>query len=352
MKNLKKAREEAVDLLRKLIEIPSVSREENKTADLIESYLRANGVEVFRHGNNVWAGKWDSSKPLILLNSHHDTVKPVSGWKRDPFAASEENGRIYGLGSNDAGASLVSLLQVFLVLQGTEQSYDVIFLASAEEEVSGKNGVESALTVMPSIDLAIVGEPTQMQAAVAEKGLLVCDVMVSGKSGHAARNEGVNAIYEAVEVIDVLRGLDFPLKSKWLGEVKISVTQINAGVQHNVVPDQCNLVLDIRTTDQYSNEEVLKVIRNNVKADVKARSLRLGSSGIDINHPLVKACVKHGRELYGSPTMSDQALMTFPSLKMGPGDSARSHTADEYIVIEEIYEAIDLYIDILDGLKL
>jgi acetylornithine deacetylase len=295
---------------------------------------------------------FDLKKPTILLNSHLDTVKPVSGWRKHPFTPKTENGKLYGLGSNDAGASVVSLFQVYRHLSATEQAYNLIFLASCEEEISGKNGIESVLPQLPPIALGIVGEPTEMQPAIAEKGLMVLDVTAFGKAGHAARNEGVNAIYEVMPDLQWLHDYRFPNESPLLGPVKMTVTQINAGTQHNVVPDRCTMVVDIRSNECYSNEEIYKEVCAHLKSEVKARSFRLNSSHLSPDHPLVKRAVKLGRVPFGSPTLSDQALMKFPSVKMGPGKSQRSHTADEYIVISEIEEAIGLYIQLLDGLKL
>jgi acetylornithine deacetylase len=295
---------------------------------------------------------FDLKKPTILLNSHLDTVKPVSGWRKHPFTPKTENGKLYGLGSNDAGASVVSLFQVYRHLSATEQAYNLIFLASCEEEISGKNGIESVLPQLPPIALGIVGEPTEMQPAIAEKGLMVLDVTAFGKAGHAARNEGVNAIYEVMPDLQWLHDYRFPNESPLLGPVKMTVTQINAGTQHNVVPDRCTMVVDIRSNECYSNEEIYKEVCAQLKSEVKARSFRLNSSHLSPDHPLVKRAVKLGRVPFGSPTLSDQALMKFPSVKMGPGKSQRSHTADEYIVISEIEEAIGLYIQLLDGLKI
>lgn len=346
----------AVDLLKELIAVPSVSRDEERAADLLERYLRAAlpGQTVFRKYNNCWviAPGYDSARPTVLLNSHIDTVRPAESWTRDPFTPSEEGGeRIYGLGSNDAGASLVSLLQCYLLLQERSRSYNLIFLASAEEEVSGRQGIEAVLPELPHIDFALVGEPTGMEVAVAERGLVVLDGVAIGKSGHAARNEGVNAIYEALPAIGKLREYRFQRLSETLGEVKVSVTQVQAGTAHNVVPDRCSFVVDVRTTDVYTNEEVVEQLQSLVApVRLTPRSVRLQSSGIDENHPFVCRAVCLGRKCFGSPTLSDQALLSCPSLKMGPGDSARSHTADEFICRSEIREAIALYVHLLDGL--
>lgn len=360
---------QSVDLLKQMIAIPSTSRDEKSVADLIEGYLRQqDGIEVGRLGNNVWATRADiedKTLPTILLNSHCDTVKPVVTWTKDPFEPTEEvvenasgklETRLYGLGSNDAGAPLVSLLHTFLMLKDTPQKYNLMFLASCEEEVSGKNGIESVLCntdapINPA--LAIVGEPTGMNAAVAEKGLVVLDGVAHGKSGHAARNEGINAIYIALEAIQKLKNYRFEKESSTLGPVKITVSVINAGTVHNVVPDECKFVVDVRTTDAYTNEEVVKTLQELVApVELTPRSIRLQPSGISETHPLVERIKMLGRSTFGSPTLSDQALMHFPSIKIGPGDSARSHTADEYICLDEIREAIALYYSMLNGLEL
>jgi len=345
---------EAVGLLKSLISIPSFSREEEAVADYLQNYIESIGIETRRKGNNIIcvAPMFDLRKPTILLNSHIDTVKPVNGWRKDPFSPTEENGKLYGLGSNDAGASVVTLFQVYQELSKTEQSYNLIFVASCEEEVSGKEGIESVLSELPPITLGIVGEPTEMHPAIAEKGLMVLDVVSYGKAGHAARNEGVNAIYKALDDISWFKDFKFEKESPMLGPVKMSVTQINAGTQHNVIPDRCSFVVDIRSNELYSNEDIYNTIRKNVKSDVKARSFRLNSSRISEDHPIVKRTVKMGRNPFGSPTLSDQALMPFPSVKMGPGKSSRSHTADEYILISEIEEAIEIYLKLLDGLNI
>lgn len=345
---------EAVSILKSLIGIPSISREEEAVADFLQNYIESIGIVVNRKGNNLWclSPMFDLNKPTILLNSHIDTVKPVNGWKKQPFTPIEEDGKLYGLGSNDAGASVVSLLQVFRQLSEKEQNYNLIYLASCEEEVSGKNGIESVLSSLPPISLGVVGEPTNMQPAIAEKGLMVLDVTTYGKAGHAARNEGENAIYKVLEDITWFRDFRFEKESPLLGPVKMSVTQINAGTQHNVIPDKCTLVVDIRSNELYSNEEIFEIVKSNVKSEVNARSFRLNSSQIAEDHPFVKKTIKLGRVPFGSPTLSDQALMSFPTVKMGPGNSSRSHTADEYVMISEIDEAIGLYIDILDGLAL
>lgn len=345
---------EAIGLLKSLIAIPSLSREEEQAADFLQNYIEMQGMATGRKGNNIWclSPMFDLNKPPLLLNSHIDTVKPVNGWRKAPFTPTEENGKIYGLGSNDAGASVVSLLQVFLQLCRTTQAYNLIYLASCEEEVSGKEGVESVLPELPPIQFAIVGEPTEMQPAIAEKGLMVLDVTAYGKSGHAARNEGENAIYKAMKDMEWFRTYRFPKTSPLLGDVKMSVTVIHAGTQHNVVPDQCVFTVDVRSNENYSNEEIYRTACAHTDGEVKARSFRLNSSRIDENHPIVAKAKALGRTPFGSPTLSDQALMHFPSLKMGPGESSRSHTADEYITVTEIREAIALYIELLDGLQI
>ena len=334
----------AVDLLCRLIEVPRISREETAAADLLQDYMgRELGLEVKRDGNNLWSLSpcFDAAKQTLLLNAHIDTVKPVAGWQRNPFTPTREGDRIYGLGSNDDGASLVTLLHVFAALKDKPASYNLVFLASAEEEVSGKSGIESVLPLLPKIDVALVGEPTGMQPAIAEKGLMVLDVTARGKSGHAARDEGDNAIYRAMDDIVWFRNYKWEKESPLLGPVKMTVTIINAGTQHNVIPDTCTFTVDVRSNECYTNQELLDRIREHVGSEVKARSTRLGSSGIDINHPLVQRIIAMGGKPFGSPTLSDQALMPFPSLKMGPGQSSRSHTADEYIELVDIREAIN-----------
>lgn len=344
--------DEVINLLQQLISIPSFSKEENKTADAIELFLKGKGVEIKRHLNNVYAKNkfFDTAKPTILLNSHHDTVKPNQGYTKDPFKAIVEDGKLYGLGSNDAGGALISLLAVFLFYYDKPLAYNLIFSATAEEEISGKNGIEALLPLLGKIDFAIVGEPTQMQLAIAEKGLLVLDCVAHGKAGHAAREEGVNAIYEAMPDIEWFTKYTFPKVSKLLGHVKMTVTAMHSGNQHNMVPDTCEFTVDVRVNECYTNEEVLEIISKNVKCDVKERSRRLQPSFIPEEHPIVKAGKALGLKIYGSPTLSDRALMPFPSLKVGPGDSARSHTADEYIYIKEIEEGIDLYSNMLNKL--
>lgn len=346
--------DEATDLLKQLVATPRMSRNESAAADILADFIEGKGISYHREANNIWciAEGYDEQRPTLLLNAHIDTVRPVDAWTRDPFTPQVEGGRIYGLGTNDDGASLVSLLQAFRQLSGHIQHYNLIFLASAEEEVSGKDGIERALPLLPHIDVALVGEPTGMQPAVAEKGLMVLDVTAHGRAGHAARNEGVNAIYEAMKDIEWFRTYQFPDATELLGPVKMSVTVINAGTQHNVVPDKCDFIVDVRLNECYTNKQLFDIICQSVKSDVKARSFRLNSSRIDIQHPLVQRAMSLGRKPFGSPTLSDQALMSFPSMKMGPGDSARSHTADEFIEISEIKAAIRDYVQLLDGLVL
>lgn len=343
---------EALNLLKVLISTPSMSREEEAAANALQNYMERSGILTNRSGNNVWcvSPQFSLDKPTLLLNSHIDTVKPVSGWQKQPFTPTEVNGKLYGLGSNDAGGSLVCLFQTFCRLTRKEQPYNLIFLASCEEEVSGKNGIESVLPKLPPIALGIVGEPTEMQPAIAEKGLMVLDVTAHGKAGHAAREEGDNAIYHALTDIEWFRTYRFERVSPLLGPVKMSVTQINAGTQHNVIPDRCSFVVDIRSNELYTNEELFSLISQHVSSEVTARSFRLNSSHIDASHPVVRRAVELGRTPYGSPTLSDQALMPFPSVKIGPGKSSRSHTANEYILIRELEEALDLYYELLNGL--
>lgn len=346
---------EAIELLKSLIAIPSLSRDEEKAADYLQNYIEMQGMTTGRKGNNIWclSPMFDLKKPTLLLNSHIDTVKPVNGWRKDPFTPTlESNGKLYGLGSNDAGASVVSLLQVFLQLCRTTQAYNLIYLASCEEEVSGKGGIECVLPELPPIQFAIVGEPTEMQPAIAEKGLMVLDVTAYGRSGHAARNEGDNAIHKVLNDIAWFRDYQFSKESPFLGPVKMSVTMINAGTQHNVIPDKCTFVVDIRSNECYSNQELFAEIQKHITCEAQPRSFRLSSSHVSPEHPLVQKTKSMGRVPFGSPTLSDQALMSFPSLKMGPGKTTRSHTADEYILIKEIEEALPLYFNILDGLQL
>ena len=342
---------DAVELLKKLIATPSVSRNEKDAADIMEQTIRSYGFEPQREANNIWIidPHYDESRPTLLLNAHIDTVKPVASWTRDPFSPDVEDGVLYGLGSNDCGGGLCSLLQIFRMLTEKPQHYNLIYLASAEEEVSGKDGITRALPLLPHIDLAIVGEPTGMNPAVAEKGLMVLDVIAHGKSGHAARNEGVNAIYEALDDMRWIRDYKFEKVSEFLGPTKMTLTVVNAGTQHNVIPDKCTMLVDIRTNEFYDNEEVFEFIRQHLKSEVKAHSFRLKSSRIDPEHPLIKKCVAMGMKPFGSPTLSDQTLMHFPSFKLGPGESSRSHSANEFIRISEIRDAITKYETLLDG---
>lgn len=416
---LETAHTRSLALLQQMVATPSTSRDEQAVADLLEQYMQqASGQQVHRHGNNLWLidPHYDAQRPTLLLNAHIDTVKPVASWQHDPFAPTLETvtlpdgtteQRLYGLGTNDDGASLVTLLHTYLLLTaqpsspachseigasqpaspsrrseaisvpqpaspvrrseaGVPRRPNLIFLASAEEEVSGKNGIESVLPLLPPIDVALVGEPTGMQPAIAEKGLVVLDGVAHGKSGHAARNEGINALYLAFDAIQRLRNYRFEHESPTLGPIKVTVTGIQAGTVHNVVPDTCTFMVDCRTTDAYTNEQVVEQLCQAIGAKsgttaeastapyitLTPRSTRLQPSGIALSHPLVQRILEHGRQPFGSPTLSDQALMRFPSLKMGPGQSARSHTADEYIRPDEIREAIALYYDILQGLVL
>ena len=345
---------DAVGLLSQLIATPSTSRNEKDAAGIMEKALRNYGFTPHREANNVWVidPHFDEQKPTLLLNAHIDTVKPVDSWRRDPFAPTIEGDTLYGLGSNDCGGGLCSLLQTFRMLTEKTQNYNLIYLASAEEEVSGKDGISRALPLLPKIDLAIVGEPTGMQPAVAEKGLMVLDVIAHGKSGHAARNEGVNAIYEALDDMRWIRDYKFEKVSPFLGPTKMTLTVVNAGTQHNVIPDKCTMLVDIRTNEFYDNEEVYHFICQHLKSEVKAHSFRLKSSRIDPEHPLIKKCVAMGMKPFGSPTLSDQALMPFPSFKLGPGESSRSHSADEFIRISEIADAIAKYKELLDGVAI
>lgn len=348
---LEKYANEAIDLLRALIRTPSFSGEETVTGDLIEQFLTDRGVVTHRKGNNIWAFNrfFDPSRPTILLNSHHDTVKPNPGYTRDPFEPAIESGRLYGLGSNDAGGCLVSLIAVFLYwYQSPHLLYNVCLAATAEEEISGKQGIESILSELGPLDFALVGEPTGMQLAIAEKGLMVLDCVVTGQAGHAARDEGDNAIYRALEDIRWFREYRFPKVSTLTGPVKMSVTMIHAGSQHNVVPATCTYVVDVRVNELYRNEEILDTIREHVQATVEPRSVRLRSSSISVEHPIVQAGIALGLRTYGSPTLSDQALLDIPSLKIGPGDSARSHSADEFIGIDEIHQGIRIYHHLLE----
>ncbi len=346
--------EKGIEFLRRLIAIQSYSGEEDRTADLIEEYLKEHGFHPQRKKNNVWAwaGEKDETKPTLLLNSHHDTVKATSKWTKNPFEPIIEEGKLFGLGSNDAGGPLVSLLHTFIYLSNTEQDYNVCFLASAEEETSGKQGVPIALEDLGKIDLGVVGEPTSMRMAIAERGLIVLDCVTHGKSGHAARGEGENALYKAMKDIEWFRNYEFDKVSEVLGKVNTTVTQIEAGSQHNVVPDECRFVVDVRPNEFYSNEEIVEEIRRNIDCEVTPRSLNLNASSIDGDHPVVQKGKQLGIDTYGSQTMSDQVHMPFPCIKMGPGDTHRSHTADEFIYLKEIEEGIELYIKLLDQLEI
>lgn len=342
--------QDAVGLLKAMIRIPSLSREEAGTADLLAKFLAERGVEVHRKKNNVWAFNkyYDPAKPTVLLNSHHDTVKPNSAYTRDPFEPSVEGDRLYGLGSNDAGASGVSLIAAFLHYNDrSDLKYNLCVAITAEEENSGHDGLECVIPELGPLEFAVVGEPTLMQLAIAERGLMVLDCTAHGRAGHAAREEGDNAIYKAMKDIEWFRTFRFPKVSDLFGAVKMSVTIISAGTQHNVVPAECRFTVDVRVTDRYTNEEVLDIIRQHVSCEVQARSTRLRPSSISPDHPIVRAGIALGRSTYGSPTTSDQALLDIPSLKLGVGDSARSHSADEFVHLSEIREGIDLYIKML-----
>ncbi|WP_214227342.1 M20 family metallo-hydrolase [Pedobacter sp. B4-66] len=347
---IEQLQKDSLGLLKKLIGIQSFSKEEDKTADAIEQFLQQRDIKTYRKLNNIWAYNkhFDASKPTLLLNSHHDTVKPNSGYTRNPYDAEVEDGKLYGLGSNDAGGCLVSLIATFLYYNEQEElSYNICLATTAEEEISGNNGLECVLPDLGELEFAIVGEPTQMNLAIAERGLLVLDCTSTGKAGHAAREEGDNAIYKALADIEWFRNYRFSKVSEVFGPLKMSVTIINAGSQHNVVPATCTFTVDVRVTDAYTNEEVLKIIRTNVDCEVKPRSIRLKPSSIDKEHPLVQSGIALGRTTYGSPTTSDQALLSIPSVKVGPGDSARSHMADEYVFVNEVAEGIELYIKML-----
>lgn len=344
----------AIRLLQQLISIPSYSREEDKTATLIADFLRTENVKVSRYQNNVWAMNkyFGPGKPTILLNSHHDTVKPNPGYTREPFHATIEEGKLYGLGSNDAGGPLVSLIAAFLHFHDREGlPFNLVLAATGEEEISGRNGIEALLHHLPPIDCAIVGEPTLLEVAVAEKGLMVLDCVAKGQAGHAAREEGVNAIYQALPDIEWFRTYRFPKVSETLGPIKMSVTVIQAGQAHNQVPAECRFTVDVRATDAYTLEEILETIRANVSCEVTPRSVRLQPSRIDMDHYLVRAALQAGCKPYGSPTTSDQTLIPYPSVKIGPGDSARSHSADEFIYLQEISEGIARYITILEHIQ-
>ncbi|MFO0357359.1 MAG: M20 family metallo-hydrolase [Sphingobacteriaceae bacterium] len=350
--SIKQLQVDAIQLLQQLIETPSFSKEEDKTAILLENFLLDKGIPVNRHLNNIWAinKHFDTSKPSILLNSHHDTVKPNKGYTKDPFKANVENDKLFGLGSNDAGGALVSLLATFIHFYDHENlKYNLVFAASAEEEISGTNGIEALLPFLPPISFGIVGEPTLMNLAVAEKGLLVLDCVNYGVAGHAARNEGNNALYHSLDDINWFKHHQFKKVSDLLGPVKMTVTSIETDNKaHNVVPSACKFIVDVRVNECYTFEEIISEIKQHVKCEVKPRNLRMRPSSIQLDHPLILSGVSLGSKTYGSPTTSDKALMPFQTLKMGPGDSARSHTADEFIFIEEIEEGIELYIKLLE----
>ncbi|MEL6944448.1 MAG: M20 family metallo-hydrolase [Bacteroidota bacterium] len=347
--------EKYISLLQQLIATPSLSKKEDATAAIIIRFLESADLQPNRLENNVWCTNkhFDSSKPTILLNSHHDTVKPAASYTRDPYDANIASGKLYGLGSNDAGGALITLMATFLhFYEHQGLAYNLVFAASAEEEISGKNGIALLLPKLGKISVGIVGEPTQMQMAVAEKGLMVIDGLAKGKSGHAAREEGENAIYKALQDVDYIRNLELEKASPLLGATKMTVTQISAGTQHNVVPDECHFVIDVRTNENYSNQDVFSILDKNTQSELKARSFRLNSSKIALDHPLVKRGQALGLAHYGSPTLSDQALMSFPTLKIGPGDSARSHTADEFIYVQEMEDAFVIYKQLLENLVL
>ena len=341
---------DAVELLKELIATPRASRNETEAADVMEQRMAQWGLNPQREANNLWAisDNFDEAKQTILLNAHIDTVKPVKTWTRDPYKPEVIDDKLFGIGANDCGGGLVTLLQVFRILKGRKLPFNLIYLASAEEEVSGKDGVERVLPLLPKIDVAIVGEPTGMQPAIAEKGLMVIDGYTKGVSGHAARNEGVNAIYKALDDLVWLRDYKFRKESPLLGFSKMTVTQVESGTQHNVIPDSLHFVIDVRTNEYYQNEFVFSFLQKHMQNSIlKARSFRLHSSSIPTDHPLVKRCVKLGMKPFGSPTLSDQALMPFPSFKLGPGESSRSHSANEYIRISEIERALDTYLKII-----
>lgn len=353
MFTLDKLQQDAIELLKNLIRTESFSKQEHNTAELLNNFLTERGVPTLRNKNNIWAFNkhFDSNKPTILLNSHHDTVKPNPGYTNDPYDPFVKDGKLFGLGSNDAGGCLVSLIATFLHFYDKENmKYNFCIAATAEEEISGFDGLELVYPELGKIDFAIVGEPTLMDIAVAEKGLMVIDCVAIGKAGHAAREEGDNAIYKAIKDIEWIKNYRFDRVSPHLGPMKMSVTIINAGYQHNVVPEKCQFTIDVRITEMYRNEEVLKIIDDNIDSEVHPRSVRLRPSFIDPEHPLVHAAKKFGAKTYGSPTTSDQALIPVPSVKMGPGNSARSHTANEFIYLIEIEEGIDKYIKILGEL--
>ena len=343
-------------LLKQLISTPSVTRSEQEVSAILKADMVRHGYDPQEIGLNLlcYGHSYDPAKPTLLLNSHLDTVKPVAGWTKDPFTPVIEDGRLYGLGSNDDGAGLVSLLYTFYQLDVKEQPYNPLFLATVEEEVNGQGGMKLAVNSLPKVDVALIGEPTGMQPAVAEKGLMVLDFTVYGKAGHAARNEGVNALYRATELIEKLRTFRFDKVSDLLGPVKFTITMINAGTQHNVIPDTCTFTADVRTNELYTNHEVFDIISGQLPewCEVKARSFNLNSSRIDVNHPVIRKAVSLGMKPYGSPTLSDQAILDCPSFKLGPGESARSHTADEFVTLAELEQAVPMYLKLLDRLRI
>lgn len=346
---------DAVRLLKDLITIPSVSRNEERATNLLSRYLEEWKLPYGREGNNLWVGcqDWDNNRPTVMLNAHIDTVKPVATWTRDPYKPVQEGDTLYGLGSNDCGGGLVALLQTYRIMLHRPRNYNILWVASAEEEVSGQNGFSRVLPRLPKIDMAIVGEPTGMQPAIAEKGLMVIDGYADGVSGHAARDEGVNAIYEALDDLVWLRDYRFRKESALLGPTKMTVTVVEAGTQHNVIPDSLHFIIDVRANEYYQNEYLFEFLRKKMKkCRLEARSFRLHSSSIPETHPFIQKCMAMGMKPFGSPTLSDQALMPFPSLKLGPGDSARSHSADEFIRISEIEQAIDTYVHLLSDFQL
>ncbi len=347
--------DKCIRLLKNLISTPSFSKEEEKAASIIRRFFTDEEIPFQIRKNNTWVQNkyFVKGKPVLLLNSHIDTVRPAKGYTIDPFSPIEEGDKLYGLGSNDAGGALVTLMAVFLhYYERQDLPWNLIFAATAEEEISGRQGLEIILPEISPISFAIVGEPTRMELAVAEKGLLVLDCYAYGKSGHAARNEGVNALYVALDDIAKLRNYKFDQVSELLGEVKITVTQIEAGTQHNVIPDVCHFVADVRTNEFYPNKEAAHIIEKLLESEVKPRSFRLNSTGISIDHPVVDKARELGIRIYGSPTTSDQAIMHFPSVKIGPGDSARSHAADEYIYKSELITGFEKYIKLMEGLRI
>ena len=344
-----------IELLKSLISVPSLSQNEQEAAQVIRQFLTDSKVKFDSKANNTWIRNrfWKDGLPVILLNSHIDTVKPAGGYTRDPFSPDVKDGALYGLGSNDAGGCLVTLLAVFMYFNLAKNlPYNLIYAASAEEEISGINGLESILKELGPITLAIVGEPTRMQMAIAEKGLMVLNCTAHGKSGHAAREEGENAIYKAIADIEKIRNFRFEKTSEILGAVKMSVTMISAGMQHNVVPDTCSFIVDVRTNEYYSNQQAYEIIEQHIDSEISPRSFRLNSSGIPLDHPIIKRGINLGLNYYGSPTTSDQAVIPYPSIKIGPGDSARSHTADEYIYISELEDGFKIYVELLTNLEL